>query len=89
MDGYKIYKRMCGKGKGSVLLKPLGSGGASTYDLEEYLGMTGKGYYNEPNHMKGNGYDSNSNIIETALGRKMSQLKVKSIERKPKRIQLK
>lgn len=86
MDGYRIYKRMCGQGKGSVLLKPLGSGNASTYELEEYLEMTGKGYHNEPNHMKGN---SNSNIIETALGRKMSQLKVKSIERKPKRIQLK
>lgn len=89
MNAYRKYKSMCGKGKGGVLLRPFQGGMASSYnDIEEYLELTGKGYCNEPNHMKGKGYDSNSNLIETSLGRKMAKLQVKPIERKPKRIQL-
>ena len=91
MNSYRKYKTMIGKGKGGVLLRPFQGGMASSYnDLEEYLEITGKGICTEPNHMRGRGkgYDSNSNIIETSLGRKMAKLQVKPIERKPKRIQL-
>lgn len=66
---------------GSVLLDKGAGGSASSYDgLDQYLEMTGRGRHTEP--------DVKGNIVETNLGRKLSNLKVKPLERKPPRIHL-
>jgi hypothetical protein len=66
---------------GSVLLDKGAGGSASSYDgLDQYLEMTGRGRHTEP--------DVKGNIVETNLGRKLSNLKVKPLEKKPPRIHL-
>jgi hypothetical protein len=85
MRGYgtiHLSGRTLHKGSGGSVLLDKGAGGsASSYDgLEQYIQMTGRGKHTEPDVM--------GNVIETNLGRKLAQLKVKPLERKPPRIHL-
>ena len=71
---------MSGSG-GSVLLDKGAGGSASSYDgLDDYKSMTGRGKHTEPD-MKGN-------MIETSLGRKIANMKVSSLSKKPPKIHL-
>lgn len=78
MRGYgNIYlsRRTLNKGSGgSVLLDTAGDG------LEKNKSMTGKGIHSEP--------DMTGNLIETSLGRKIANMKVSSLAKKPPKIHL-
>ena len=85
MRGYgNIYlsgKTLMKGSGGSVLLDTGAGGSASSYDgVEQYSSMTGRGKHEEPD-MKGN-------MIETSLGRKIANMKVSSLSKKPPKIHL-
>ena len=85
MRGYgKTYLsgRSLMKGTGGSVLLDKGAGGsASSYDgVEQYSAMTGRGFHEEP--------DVKGNMIETNLGRKLANLKVSSLAKKPPKIHL-